>query len=31
VGVVIMLISLTLTQFMRPVAERVAVVATAGD
>jgi predicted MFS family arabinose efflux permease len=31
VGVGIALVSLSLTQFMRPVAERVAVVATAGD
>jgi len=31
VGVGIVLVSLTLTQFMRPVAERVAAVATAGD
>jgi predicted MFS family arabinose efflux permease len=31
VGVGIVLVSLTLTQFMRPVAERAAVVATAGD
>jgi predicted MFS family arabinose efflux permease len=31
VGVGIALISLTLTQFMRPAAERVAIVATAGD
>ncbi|MGA9347716.1 MAG: MFS transporter [Anaerolineae bacterium] len=31
VGVGIVLVSLTLTQFMRPAAERVAVVATAGD